>query len=201
MAVSYYDEALYKKITSWFKKDKNSVKILKPEETLRMLQVKGDIKNDKPLTLPFIAISREPNIAILYTNKKPMSFDGLVVKQNENKSQPINGIPISINYQIDIYTKMYEQADAYVREFVFHLINHPRLEIEIPYNNIKYIHESNVRLNSPIQDNSDIPQRLYSGEFTRWTITITIDDAYLFSSPIEDNISIEGDLEIEGEGS
>ena len=34
-----------------------------------------------------------------------------------------------------------------------------------------------------VEDNSDIPERLFKTQFTRWTLSVTIDDAYLFSAP------------------
>lgn len=194
MSVSYYDEALYNKIKSWVKDTR--MRILKPEESLRLFQLSADLENDKPVTLPLISLSRDTNIAINYTHKKPMSFDGLMVRATTKQSQQINAIPIVINYQIDIYTKKLSTADEYVRNFVFNIVNHPKLTIEIPYNGINYLHECNIRLVSPLQDNSDIPQRLFSGQFTRWTISLTIDDAYLFSAPVEMNVGVD-DIEVE----
>ena len=44
---------------------------------------------------------------------------------------------------------------------------------------------------STVEDTSDIPQRLFSGQFTRWSIRLTIDDAYLFSAPVEKNWSMD----------
>jgi chorismate synthase len=56
-------------------------------------------------------------------------------------------------------------------------------------------HISNIRLTTEVEDNSDIPERLISGQFTRLTIGIDIDDAYLFDVRIRDNLSIvEGQL-------
>ena len=194
MSVSLYDEALYNKIQGWVK-DKR-MRILKPDETLRQIQIGNSDDLDQPLTLPFISIAREPNIAVNYLGKKPMSFDGLLIQATKERSMPINAIPIVINYQIDIYTKEFKTADEFVRNMMFNLVNHPKLTIEIPYNNLKYKHDCNVRVNSPLQDNSDIPQRLFSGQFTRWTISVTIDDAYLFSVPVENNVYIE-DIDVE----
>ena len=67
MAIRYYDKALVEKITKWVK-DPN-MRILKPEEVTRLFQQTADINNDKPISLPLIAISREPNVEILSTNK------------------------------------------------------------------------------------------------------------------------------------
>lgn len=195
MGVRFYDDALYDKISSWVR-DKR-MRILKPSESMRVFQLAADISDDKPITLPLISISRDSDIEILSAGKKAMTFDGLMVKSDGKKSHQINAIPISVRYQIDIYAKEFELADEYVRNFVFNLINHPKLTVTIPYNDLNYHHDCNIRLSSTVQDNSDIPQRLFPGQFTRFTISLTIDDAYLFSAPIENNVSIDGYIEAE----
>lgn len=204
MSVSLYDKALHKKISSWLEgpDGKTKVRVLKPDESLRMIQLKSADNKDKPLSLPFISIAREPDINLVYKGKKPMSFDGMRIgglqEEGKQKSLNLNAIPIILNYQIDIWTKTYEESDEYIRNLLFNLINHPSMLVEIPYNGINKVHQCNIDVNSPIQDNSDIPQRMYVGEFTRWTINITIQDAYLFSVPKETDVEIV-DTEVEAE--
>lgn len=195
MGVRYYDEAIYEKIRSWVKDDR--MRILKPEESMRAFQIAADVSDDAPITLPLISISRGTGVTLLKTGKKPMSFDGLMVKSDGKKSHQINAIPIRLEYKIDIYTKEFDVGDEYVRNFVFNLINHPKLTIEIPYNGLKYHHDCNMTLASEIQDNSDIPERKFSGQFTRWTLSLSIDDAYLFSAPIENNVTIDNDAAVD----
>jgi hypothetical protein len=194
MGVRFYDDAVYEKIKAWVKDDR--MRILKPNESMRVFQLAADLSDDKPITLPLISLSRSTDIDIINTSKKAMTFDGRMVKSDGRKSHQINAIPIRLSYQIDIYTKEFELGDEYVRNFLFNLINHPKLTVTIPYNGLNYTHDSNITLHSPVQDNSDIPQRQFSGQFTRWTISFTIDDAYLFSAPIEDNVSVD-DAEVD----
>ncbi len=196
MSVGLYDEAVYEKIRSWTKDP--SLKILKPNESMRLFQVTADEKNDKPLQLPLIALSRDTNIEILNTSKRPLSFDGRMIRHEDNKGKDhlsramnLNAIPIAIKYQLDIYAKEFEVADEYVRNFVFQLINHPKLRITLPYHDLGYAHDCNIRLDSMIQDNSDIPQRHFSGQFTRFTLSFTIDDAYLFGIAMERVVAME----------
>ena len=212
MAVRLYDEALCNKLQKWIRDEKLTV--LKPNETTRLFRQLADQKLDKPLTLPLIAISRDPDIKIFQTNKKPLSFDGMMLKSvvkgttndvgdietiTEGKSVQLDAIPIEIDYHIDIYTRHFAEADDYMRNFVFQIINHPKLLIEIPYNSkesgleYKLLHVANIRLTDTVTDNSDIKEKLYFDEFTRWTLNITIDDAYLFSVPIKDNAVITVD--------
>ena len=191
MAVRFYDEALYNKIQRWIK-DPN-MRILKPEESTRLFEMEADLNNDETLTLPLIALSRDKNIELLSVEKQPKTFDGFTIIKNINRNinVPLNVIPIKIGYQIDIYTKSLIDADEYVRNFVFNLINYPKLQIEIPYNNVKIIHNSNITIESAVVDNSDIKEHLIADQFCRFTIKLNIDDAYMFSLPEQEAVKLE----------
>ena len=217
MSVSYYDNALTAKIQGWIKSD--TLKVMSPDQSLRLFQTISDVQKDKAVTLPLISLSRAPNLEISSDHKKPMSFDGLMIAHPEfpeelktdkerqewlddlrakgkAKSLQVNAIPMVVNYQLDIYTKTLKEADEYVRNFLFNFINHPKLTLEIPYNGVNYKHDCNVKIVSPVQDNSDIPSRLFPVQFYRWTISLIIDDSYLFSVPFENLVDIE-DFDVE----
>lgn len=189
MSVSLIDDALYGKIQGWVKDPK--MVILKPNETLRLFQTVADQTGDAPLTLPLIALSRDSDIEINQTNKRSLSFSGSIIEANATNVQILNAIPIEVNYQLDIYTKNYVEGDEYLRNFIFNFINYPRMIITIPYNNVNFEHTANVRVGSIVTDTSDIPQRLFPGQFTRWTIKLSIDDCYLFSVPVLNTPHIE----------
>lgn len=188
MGVRFYDEAVVDKIKRWVK-DPN-LKILKPNEVTRLFQMTIDENKDSKLKLPLVAISRDPSLELLSNGKKPLSYDGKLLESKNGVSKSLNAIPIKITYQLDIYTRYYDEGDEYIRNFVFNLINYPKLLITIPYNESSIIHSANIQLLSNIEDNSDIPQRIFSGQFTRWTLKFTVDDAYLFSVPFDENVSI-----------
>lgn len=183
MAIRYYDEALAQKIKNWVKD--SSVTILKPDEVERRFRQEADGENDKPITLPLITLAREADIEILSTNKKSLSYDGAKLNANDLGAQQLNAIPIEIHYQLDIFTRYYEEADEYLRNFVFNFINYPKLHITIPYNSANIEHDSNIRILSTITDTSDVKMNIAPGQFTRWTIKLVLDDAYLFSIPFK----------------
>lgn len=160
MAVRYYDEALINKISKWVGDDQ--IKITGPDETRRIFEYRADITNDQ-LSLPLITIRRGRDIQILSTNKKPLTFDGMTLNATQKTSDQLNAIPISINYQIDIYCRYFADADEFFRNFIFNIINFPKLQIEIPYNDAVIQHTSNIRLEQTITDNSDIAERLSPG--------------------------------------
>ena len=108
------------------------------------------------------------------------------------KSLQLNAIPINIPYQLDVYTRYFEEADSYMRDLVFNIINHPTFELEIYDNDITYIsHNANIRLVSDVENNSDIAERLIPGQFTRLTISLSLDDAYLWDPRVRNNYLIE----------
>lgn len=188
MAINYYDEAIASKIQDWVIDGK--VHVYRPEEVAWMLQTKGDEAKDAPITLPFIALSRDAEIAIGNPNKRPMSYDGLALHLIDDKTgsevrlasgYKLNAIPIGLTYQLDVYTKKLVEAEEYVRSFLFNLINYPKVTIDIPYKGVHLKHDSSIAVESSVVDNSDIPQRLYPGQFTRLTMRFAVSDAYLFS--------------------
>lgn len=197
MAIPYYDEAIASKLQSWIN-DPN-IHIYRPEEVSWMLQQKSDEANDKPIALPFIALSRQTEIVLENPNKRPLSYSGLTLRLYDDKGKELhlksayklNAIPMRLNYQLDIYTRGMMEATEYVREFVYKLVNNPVISIVIPYNGVNLKHKSTIQVNPQIEDNSDIPQRLYPGQFTRFTIRFTVDDAYLFSVINKDNIIMD----------
>ena len=62
-----------------------------------------------------------------------------------------------------------------------------------------YRQGDHIRISSDVEDNSDIPERLITTQFKRYTIEIVIDDAYLFDVKVKDNLTIvEGHLHTMG---
>ena len=188
MAIRFYDEALVDKISSWIL-DQNMT-ILKPDEVNRLFQITTDKQNDRPLQLPLIAISRDRDFRILNPNKTQLSTNGARLDIINDKGTQLNAIPIELGYQLDIYTRHYVEGDEYLRNFIFNLINYPSLMVKIPYNGEERLHRATINISDIISDNSDIPQRLFPGQFTRWTISLNIEDAYLFSIPTKDVVKI-----------
>jgi hypothetical protein len=195
MAIRFYDEAIKNKIESWVQDTK--IRVLKPDEVTRLFRLREDQTDDENLKLPLIAISRETSVTINSTVKQTMSFDGYPIIGGEKKTLVLNAVPITVNYQIDIFTKRFEEGDEYLRNFIFQLINNPKLTISIPYNslvlaknNIVLQHIAYLKLLDTVTDNSDISEKLFADQFTRWTLQLELEDGYLFSVPYNTNWSI-----------
>lgn len=208
MSAILYDIALLNKIKNWVK-DINMT-ITGPDETRRLFEYMADINNDKELSLPLIALRRSPTMIINNTRKNPATFDAYRKDADyyTNESIPLpkdiqvigarinqlNFIPITLQYQIDIYTRYYEEAEEYVRNFIFNLINFNKVTIEIPYNDSRIQHNAYINLGNEANDNSDIPERLIAGQFTRKTLHFSI-DGYLFDYRTKEAVLL-GDIEV-----
>ena len=184
MAINYYDEAVTQKIKNWLA-DSSNLRVLSPDESNRLIQLAAEDSSDKPLKLPVIALSRNKDIELESAIKQNKSFDGLIIDRDETTATTVhlNVIPIKTTYQLDIYTKRRIEADEYVRQYLFKLINNPQIIIEIPYNNYIVKHTANLRVLNTISDTSDIPTHVFAGQFYKWTIQLELQDGFLFSIP------------------
>lgn len=191
MALRYYDDVLAERLKRWVPENSH-LRILKPDESKRLFELIANDNNDKNIKVPFIALSRDTSIEINSNIKQNKSFDGLKLANNDDITLQLNVIPVTINYQLDIYTKTYDEGDEYLRSFLFKLINNPLLKIEIPYNNTSIQHVANIRVADQVSDTSDISERMFSGQFTRWTIQLELQDAFLFSIPYRKNWKLDG---------
>ena len=189
MSIRLYDEALSNKIKNWVK-DPN-LNILKPDETARLLQMRADQVDDKPISLPLIALSRDKETKITNIQKQSKTFSGFIIQASKQTTMTLNVIPIRIGYQLDIYTRKMEEADEYIRNFVFNFVNYPKLVVNLPYNDANLTHEANVWLDDSIIDNSDIKEHLFADQFYRFSLKLYVDDAYLFSLPVKETPKIE----------
>lgn len=217
MAIHYYDDLIIEKIKRWVPEESN-LRVLHPDETKRLLELILDDKKDRAVTLPVIALSRKDEIELLSTTKSSKTFDGIRVisdgtptdfsklsgiqyqkalERIPEYTHLINVIPIKPEYQLDIYAKTAMECEEYVRNFLFKLINNPKMYIDIPYNDLKLRHVTNIRVLSQIANTSGIGERLFSGQFTRWTIQLELHDAFLFSIPYKRNWTLARDPELE----
>ena len=207
MSVTLYDESLANKIDSWITVP--NLKVLRPNETSNLFGIQADENKDKAITLPLITLSRDSDVELQFPHKKPSSFDGLMfdaigeidpeweeelllhperhpnwkVRKGSVKntySVQVNAIPMSLRYQLDIYTRYAEEGNEYMRAFIFNLVNDPIGKIELPYQSTHLEHNYTVYLDSTVSDNSDIAQKLFHDQFTRWTLNLSIPHAYLF---------------------
>lgn len=202
MAVYLYDDALTEKIRKWT--EKTDLHIYPPDDVQRLIEVTAS-QNDDTIKLPILSISRVGGYEIINKNKRPLTYDGLMTCSDENKSTSLNAIPINITYQFDVWTRYMKEADVYMRSLIYNIINYPKLTVTLPYNSVvdtedkKLTHNSNIRLISDVIDTST-NNRLSFGQFTRLSVRVSIDDAYLWDTRVRNNIKMFDDSDIVFEG-
>lgn len=195
MALYFYDTALLSKLRYWTQK--TNLHIYGPDDTKRLFETIADETNDSPIQLPILCLRRNGGYTILNINKKPLTYDGAFIARDDDVSTQIDAVPVMINYQLDVYAKFLQEADSYARNLVFNIINYPTLKIDIPYGEKSYFsHYANIRVASDIQDNSAIPERMVPGLFTRLTLSLNIDDAYLWDIRTKSNSVILSDVQL-----
>lgn len=185
MSVILYDEAFLQKLKNWTAD--TELNVFGVNDTKKLFSVIADKTDDRPINLPILCLQRLGGYKLLNSNRKPLTFDGIILESDAEKTAKINGIPINIEYQLDIYCRYYAEADEYVRNLIYNIINYPVLDVTIPYYEKNFIHNGVIRLAGDVEDNSDIPERLITGQFTRLSLNITIDDAYLWDIRIRNN--------------
>lgn len=185
MAIRYYDDVLAAKLKRW--NPASDLRILKPNEVKRLFALAAEDSLDKPLTLPCIALSRNNDLEIVTNIKTPKSYAGLKVRQTEAETMLLNAIPVRPQYQVDIYTKTAEEGDEYLRQYLFKLINNPVIKIIVPYNGVDMEQIANIRVLNTVSDTSEVSERLFPGQFNRWTIQLEIQDAFLYDVPYRKN--------------
>ena len=185
MAIRYYDDVIAAKLKRW--NPIADLRVLKPNEVKRLFALNAEDSGDKPLTLPCIALSRNNDLEIEANIKTPKSYAGLKLKQTEAETLLLNAIPVRPQYQIDIYTKTAEEGDEYLRQYLFKLINNPVIKIVVPYNGVEVEQIANIRVMNTVSDTSEISERLFSGQFNRWTIQFEVQDAFLYDVPYRKN--------------
>ena len=185
MAVRYYDDVLAAKIKRWL--PTNTLRVLKPSETKRFFELTADDSRNESITLPCIALSRNNDIELGLSYKTPKSYAGIKLQQTAADTLLLNAIPIKVQYQMDIYTKTAEEGDEYLRQYLFKLINNPVIKIVIPYNGVQVEQIANIRVLNSVSDTSEISERLFPGQFTRWTLQFEIQDAFIYDVPYRKN--------------
>lgn len=176
MSVHRYDKAIVQHFRDILEDDR--IHILPVEQAIRFtaqLQ-KDDVK------FPLISTTRLGySIRLSDVNFFALHSGGYQSRNDDGTNTFEQVIPIRINYQMDIFTVDKITGDELVRELVFHIMQHPTLSVEVPYqlNAQRYF---NIFLESDIVDNSDTIEHVDKGVKFRNTLTFYTDDAYLFAS-------------------
>lgn len=189
MGAYLYDEALLAKLKYWT--EDTNVHVYSPEDSRQLFSVLADTSGDKPIQFPIICLNRNGGYEVTNTSKKPTTYNGKILDVTESKSTMLNVIPITLSYRLDVYTRFLKEADMYARNLVFNIINYPSLTIKVPYRETGFEHRATIRLSENVEDTSGQSIRLSVGQLTRFSLYITIDDAYLWDVRVVNNVSLD----------
>ena len=77
-----------------------------------------------------------------------------------------------------------------MRNLIFNITNFPSVTVHMTYNGYEFSHDSVIEMSPEIEDNSNVSERLIQGQFTRFTMTLNVNDAYLWDIRYRDNYHI-----------
>lgn len=189
MSVCFYDRALTEKFKKWT--EGTDLSITSPEETRQLFATILDKTDDSPIKLPLLCLRRALGYTVNTFGKKFMTYGGFRRDIDKYGATYVNAIPVTLNYQVDVYTRYYEEAEDYMRNLIFNIVNYPRFEVEVPYKNIDFQHTVNIIPGQEVIDNSNISERLITGQFTRLSYRFDIDEAYLWDVRDRHNLSLD----------
>lgn len=161
-------------------------------------------KNKKPLSFDGLSIDSSQlqveydYMKSQYMNKK-ISYEEYQKWLSDHKENAIsskiatlNAIPITLNYYVDVYTRYQKENDLYMRNLIFNFINYPTFQVKFNYNSIPVEHNGNIILGETVSMES--PNiKLFSDQICKQTLSISIEDAYLWDTRLYSSISISGE--------
>lgn len=186
MSVHRYDKAIVDHFREIF--DDTRIHILPVEQAIRFT---GQLRQDD-VKFPLISTNRLGwSIRTNDINFNALRTGGYQNRNDNGTNTFAQTIPIRINYQMDVFTVDKISGDELIRELVFHILQNPTLQVEVPYK-IGMKHVFNIFLDSDIVDNSDTVEHINKGVLFRNTLTFYTDDAYLFAGRDELHGSVNG---------
>lgn len=174
MSIYLYDEALTNRLRTVIQDEE--VHIITSEKMF----TKSKDSHDNPV-FPAVSLYR-PSYSLSTLRR---TITGYRVGQSDydevsHQIYSTRTLPISINYQVDVWTRRREQNDELVRELLWFFTLYPQHKIIITYENFERAITFNAFLGEEITDNSDINNFENQGQYYRSTFNLTVDEAQLF---------------------
>lgn len=200
VSVYAYDRALVTDLKARFSKSPvkdstvNSIVQIGPAE--QMYNIVGQLNGDRPI-LPFVSLQRL-NWQLNLDRQGYQTFIGDQVYTRlapDNKPQEVRAqvIPITINWQLSVWTADRITNDALVREILWYYHLRPSLLVYVQHG-LNIAHKFNIYFNSGIEDNSDIANHINNGTYFRQDLSLYSDDTYLWKANYVNKVEVAPDL-------
>lgn len=196
VSVYAYDRALVSDLRARFSRSpikdsevNKNVQIGSPD---LMYNIIGQLSEDEPV-LPFVSLQRL-NWQLNLDRQGYQTFVGDRVYTRlgpDNKPIEVRArvIPVTINWQLSVWTKDRITNDALVRELLWYYHLRPSLLVYVQHG-INIAHKFNIYFNSGIEDNSDIANQLNNGTYFRQDLSLYSDDTYLWKANYQNKVEI-----------
>lgn len=186
VSVYAYDRAIVEDFRARFRTQpvegntvNNTVQITPTDD---VFNIYGQMNKDQVI-MPFISLQRlDWQLNLDRQGYQTFIGDKVVIREGtdglptEIRAQVI---PITINYQLSVWSEDRITNDALIRELLFYYHLRPSLLVYVGHGlNIK--HKFNIYFNSGIEDNSDLANHKNNGQCFRQDLTFYTDDAYLW---------------------
>lgn len=195
VSVYAYDRAIVEDFRARFRNTKNNE--VNPNVQIgssdRMFSILGQLDNDHVI-LPFISLQRlDWQLNLDRQGYQTFIGDKIFTRVNEdNRKIQVRAqvIPITINYQLSVYSKDRVTNDALIREILFYYHLRPSLLVYVGHG-LNIAHKFNIYFNSGIEDNSDIANHENRGTYFRQDLSFYTDDAYLWRANYQNVVKID----------
>lgn len=196
-----YDQAVYNLIHSLY----DVVIFASPEECF----TRNAKMNQGKVVMPFIAVWRLPDFSI----NTDMANDSFLRRgfptrttssrsiEYPNQKVSAHGLPVTLQYQIDVYATKRDVCDGLTAELMMYLKENPWINVQIMDLGEKVI-QFNFDLEESVMDNTDISGFDESNRFYRLTLTANIPEAVIYrvdTFSAIDKVYIEFSTMVEGQ--
>jgi hypothetical protein len=174
MSLIYYDKALYNKICGVYEE----VIFSSPEEAFKT----NAGQHDGRVLMPFISCWRLPEFSInrtTYNDVRVRKGSGIRLGEAANSpSRNIKGVPVTLTYQIDIYSNKRVTCDGIAAELLLLMLESPYIDVVIPEINLTQQFE--LVISDNVNDNTSISEFEDTGRIYRLTIEAILNDAIIY---------------------
>lgn len=180
MSLMYYDIAMTKRIKNLYPETYFAA----PEE---IFSINAKNHGGTKIVMPMIGVYRLPDFSINSSfHNEPQARFGVPVltgnhKNPEFPNKPVAShlVPVSLQYQIDVYSVKREICDGLTAELILEFIEEPWLDVNLKSLGDDYVQKFSIKIDDSVSDNTSLTEFDETGRFYRLTITLNIEQAYL----------------------